>query len=517
MIILEQTSPDPTRGKDPSRRVIRLHKDNEYTVSIGRASASKSASSLNVRPALPNNALFDVRGISKIHGFVYLDFEKYMIFYEDNKSRHGSKVTQDSTVLSVDPEMPISLFDLSNGIESGVTEYIGEIFMSPNLASTQSLKLKVYIEQLDSTKHENDIKERVEPSSQISTDSRFTSEVDTEVKTSSTRDSTYEPISKEPGKDSRESCVPDVVPEIFDDESDGNDREKSCAPSEHSDNPDMTCKHTSFEFTSTPRGSSFSQIGDSDESEFAGLSESDESDHLCLDSDDEHTASFFDFGVLKGQDLEANASSTTLISSINVPQDSSSDVVTLTFDVEENLDSDSLASSFAYSKDKVESKTQESQETVNQVEDDNNDHDESSSKLKRDVLELIEEQQKSLLTLENLPCTEGLKRKLEDTDFETECISPLASVLQPPVIIPMNCNLPVNPDFPVVTVETTSIDTNPTSTEEPKDEPQPIDGPPVKKLRSTFSQLKTFAWGVAAGSVMTVAALIATSPNHEQM
>lgn len=509
VIILEQTSPDPTRGKDPSKRVIKLHKDNDYKVSIGRASALKSSSNLNARPALPDNALFDVRGISKIHGFVYL--KKTKIYYEDNKSRHGSKLTQDNTIFAVNPETPTLLFDLSDGMESGDTEYLGEIFMSPNLASTQSLKLDVYIKKLGLTENENHIKERAEPSSQISIESKLPGELDNKVNAKSSSDIPYEHIEKNAEKDPRASCVPGELPENFDDESDGND--ESCAPSEYSDNQEMTCKHASFEFTSTPRGSSFSQIGESDEGEFAGLSESDDSDHLCLESEDEHTAFFFDFGVRKGQDLEAN-SSKTLLTAINAPQDSSSDNVTLTFDVEEKVDLDSLVSNFTNSKELAKRKTEESQ--VQDQDDSNIELEESPLKLKREVLEMIQEQQKSLLPFENLTCTEGLKRKLEDTDFETELISPLASVLQPPVIVPVNCNLPVNPDFPVVTVETAALDTKLTPNNEPKGE-ESIDRHPAKKLRSGFSQLKTFAWGVAAGSVMTVAALIATSPNNEQL
>lgn len=130
-VLIKLTDNSPNVKEDLSVRTVLLSPSNSFKVQIGRASQLHQQISENQqRLAKSDNALFQQRGISRVHG--YFLFENGSLWYEDGKSRNGTKVAGRGLVTH----------KIRLSSKEGI---ISKLTFAPNLSSSQSLTLSVEI------------------------------------------------------------------------------------------------------------------------------------------------------------------------------------------------------------------------------------------------------------------------------------------------------------------------------------------------------------------------------------
>ncbi|KAF5095811.1 hypothetical protein D0Z00_003000 [Geotrichum galactomycetum] len=130
-VLIKLTDTSPGVQEDLAVRTVLLSPSNSFKVQIGRASQlHQQLPDKQQRLARSDNALFQQRGISRIHG--YFIFDNGSLWYEDGKSRNGTKVVGRGLVTH-----KIRLSS-KEGIAS-------KLVFAPNLSSSQSLTLSIEI------------------------------------------------------------------------------------------------------------------------------------------------------------------------------------------------------------------------------------------------------------------------------------------------------------------------------------------------------------------------------------
>ncbi|KAF5096821.1 hypothetical protein DV451_004061 [Geotrichum candidum] len=146
-VLIKLVDSSPGVQEDLAVRTVLLSPSNSFKVQIGRASQlHQQLPDKQQRLARSDNALFQQRGVSRIHG--YFIFENGSLWYEDSKSRNGTKVIGRGLVTH-----KIRLSS-KEGIAS-------KLMFAPNLSSSQSLTLSieivkiVYKKELKPLEHES--------------------------------------------------------------------------------------------------------------------------------------------------------------------------------------------------------------------------------------------------------------------------------------------------------------------------------------------------------------------------
>lgn len=445
---LVQISPVPKHA-DLSERVLSLNQGNSYKVAIGRASGSNAT-----RKEEAGNALFDIRGVSKVHAHIYVEDRK--VYYRDHQSRNGTKFT-DPQSLTVDAgEKTVLLADLSKEMSpEGMP--LGTFHLSPKLCFAQSLKLEGKI--------------KLAPAS-FGAQTSTTKEVKNEVKELGFDDTAGPAVDSEPNDDAS----------VYAYASDDSELDKGLV-------------------------FMFSEPSD-DESEFAGLSSEDDED---INSEVNYDSGFAKFVVGRAEDEDE-------------------------YDKEDEVDEEFETEEQILEELKREDQTKGQQEPKPLidivVEETARDDSEAAVEIEAPsyVATLMVQEHLKRLDKEANASTEDigprvekaavdvgaqeskstlLKRKRSDDEEEVPAVT--VSSAQPDVkeetaVAVANTQSGVKEEIPI------AVTANANAKEEPVPQP-PAHEPPAKRLRKTFAQYKAFALGAAAGSVMTIAALLASAPD----
>ena len=445
IISLVQRSPEPS--SDLAIRTLNLCPSNDYRLPIGRASASGTGVTSSTRVASPDNAYFDIRGVSKVHGHLYVKDRK--LYFQDNESRNGTKITMPN-LLAVDVVAadPVLLMNLDADATAGGQTKLGSFHLSPNLARPQSLKFDVAFKLVEEYHEEDDddCSNRNTETGSLSPGPLSTNENDD---TNLDLDITHEDLDY-----------------YLDSDYEHQDGDSTALPEMSIETPILTSSE-SLDDKSQENSQENSQAKDDEcfESEFEGLSDEDE------DEDEDDADEVEDEEDEGEQDIEP---------------------------VEVLLKA-------PYISDAEPKPKNLNQEVIDLIDDMNSEEETFFRGIRRHASassDSAENPSQPLVTL---------KRKRDDDEeevpllVETEILPADVVIDQPASVEEPASELPASEE--PATEEPTPIEDK-APTEEPE-KPRP-----TKRLRTALTQLSTFALGAAAGSVMTIAALIASAPQE---
>lgn len=513
-------------------RNLLLNKSNNFKVAIGRASASSATNSSDSRPQLATNAFFDIRGVSKVHGYLYVENNK--LYYKDNASRNGTKVTDNQQLtISVYPDDPHFLLDLSSRESLGEDIPVAKFHLSPNLSLPQSLKLQVKLKVVNS-------RARDDLSVETKGLTLNTPDVETESNTAEARADDFEEIAVD-------GFVSSAQKERFNFDSDSGAGLKRLKENE------------------------LMALADGDESEFSGLSSSDEEPESA--QIEKGYESFAEFDVTAGLDSSINPEPSDALTNDKYDNSTKSsdavtqiisfrkdgDILDLVFEEkkeenddeydEEGQDYEEFEEFEEYDEDEEEKEEEEKDEGEDADEDDDedeendeNDEDEEGGEEQEVYIHKIvfneETKESDDKGTEKNEAKEGGEEPNEiekDTPLQSgssaihvEADAPGAVSLNEPtpailkrkredddIATPDNTTPTPSTEFATNAFSVSSLESK-TSSDIPQAQPVESDKPPTKRHRTALTQFKAFALGAAAGSVMTIAALLASAPDSQK-